>query len=568
MSNKISSSTDYRHGFYVFACACAVFSISLLNGFALDDLIHIVQNPKIQNSAVWARLFLEPSYPGNLFRPLTNFTYALTYEYFALWPLPYHLTNILLHAAVSSLLYVLLKRIGFDSIAFVVALLFAVHPLHVEAVANVSGRAELLAAFFGVLSLLFFQDGCTPSASTARRSIVFCISAGCLLLAALSKESALVFIGLAFLIVSLQQREFKKSLPGLFTLTGAALIFLLWRYLALGSIAAATGETELLDNPLLGIGAFQRILVALALLGKYAVLCVLPVPLSADYSFAVIDTQNFWASLQAWLNLLVALLLLCVVALTFRRKPTRAFLVAWFFVAFAITANILFPIGTIFGERLAYVPSLGIIGALVLTLKESLSRRVSVFVLCALGGLYACQTFFYSAVWHDNATLYGYQVTVSETSAKTLANYATVLRNKGKLDEASLYYRRALQIYPRFANAAFGIGSVYGKKGAYSGAEHWYHEAISIDPSHAASREALGRLYVNAGKFDDAREQFNAILTRDPQSLPARIGLFALALQEGKLEEAKRLRAQLTGEALGDPDFQNLDARLTASLKQ
>lgn len=562
MSQSASKSFDTLRACLVFLCACAVYFPALHNQFALDDLIHIVHNSAIQNREAWGPLFWSATYPGNLFRPLTNVSYAISFEIFGLTALPYHVTNILLHAATSAGIYFLLIRLSMRPLALATALLFAVHPLHVEAVANVSGRAELLAAFFVVLTLHLFLTHIDARSSDRAALLPLFAASISFLAAVLCKESAIALLGLAILLIYARDRKIKNFIPALLCLGLICVLFAAWRSIALGMVSPATSDTELLDNPLVALNVVPRILLALALLGKYVALSVIPYPLSADYSFAAIDPGIFWGDIQNWLNLLLTVLLVGVSLYSFRKDKALAFLSMWFFICFAITANIFFPIGTIFAERLAYLPSLGIVGLLVVCAHRYLALSVGRIALCLIGAAYMLETWGQSRVWQDNTTLHSYQMTISPESAKTLVNFGMVVRNSGDADGASAYFRQALQIYPHFANAAYGLGSTYTMKGMPSGAEHWYHEALKISPTHVPSLEALGRLYLNNGKNEEARLQFEKVLSIDENSTAARLGLFALLLNEGKYEEARHMQQMLASLAHDDVEYKKLSEAL------
>jgi tetratricopeptide (TPR) repeat protein len=272
----------------------------------------------------------------------------------------------------------------------------------------------------------------------------------------------------------------------------------------LGGIHLGTGDIELLDNPLLGVNAGARAIIALALLGRYLSLSFFPFPLSADYSYAVIDPVNFWVNPE---NLLGLVIVFCIAAAGFaNRKQNSAlwFFTCWFFLSFAVTANLLFPIGTVFAERLAYLPSVGTAGILALLIMRLPLPSLRFGGLTLLLGAYALMSWHHIPVWKDNTSLHTYQIGVSSQSAKTLHNYAVVLRNRGKLDEALFMFHQALDRYSHFADAAFGLGSVYLLKGIFGGAEHWFNEALKIDPQHQASLTFLARIYRLQGHKTEA----------------------------------------------------------------
>ncbi|MCC7291218.1 MAG: tetratricopeptide repeat protein [Phycisphaerales bacterium] len=158
--------TSLRHGALIALAACAVYANSLSNGFTYDDVPMVVRNEHLAESVPWWQPWVEPYWPGSnegdvidlLYRPLTVQTYGWQRRLLGLDPLSFHAVNVLLHAVVSLMLWRVSLRLGLgDGAALAAAMLFAVHPVHVEAVANIVGRAEILSAL-GVLGAVLAED--------------------------------------------------------------------------------------------------------------------------------------------------------------------------------------------------------------------------------------------------------------------------------------------------------------------------------------------------------------------------------------------------------------------------
>ena len=156
------------------ALSLALFYHSIFFDFSYDDFWQIQRNSLITDSHSWLEIFRTATPPGNLYRPLTSLTYKITYFLFGENPLPYHLFNLLLYAAVACLVFELCLPLEQSSkIALVAGLAFVVHPLHVEAVCSIVGRAELLAAFFGILCCLTLAKRPLPALLFLMLSILF-----------------------------------------------------------------------------------------------------------------------------------------------------------------------------------------------------------------------------------------------------------------------------------------------------------------------------------------------------------------------------------------------------------
>lgn len=249
---------------------------TLWNAFTMDDTLYIHRNASVTTPSV--RELFTPNKVSSVFRPLTFATLAIDWFIGHGHPLGYHLVNFLLHAGVVCLLYFLLRRLlvsrpDANIVALAAALLFAVHPIHTEAVTSIVGRAELLAAGFLVAAWIFhLQD---------REALAL----SCFVFALFSKESAVVLLPLVFVgdYALGEVKPYSRYLK-----TGAVtLVFLgvLWK-LHGGHLAIAT--TSKLDNPLAKIPADWRILNALHVVWKYLGLQIYPARLSCDYSFNAI----------------------------------------------------------------------------------------------------------------------------------------------------------------------------------------------------------------------------------------------------------------------------------------
>lgn len=253
-----------------------VYSNTLWNAFTMDDTLYIHGNSQVTSPT--ARGLFAANKISNVFRPLTFASYALNWSLSHDHPWSFHLFNLLLHAGVTCLLFLLLQHLLATLnhgvvVAFAAALLFAVHPIHTEAVASVVGRAELLAAGFLIAAWIFhLQD----------REVLALL---CFVLALLSKESAVVFLPLV-LSGDYAIGRFKPY----FRYVGiCAVTFLylgvLWKIQ--GGRFGITAITKL-DNPLAVIPAGWRTLNALHVAWKYIGLQVFPSTLSCDYSYNAI----------------------------------------------------------------------------------------------------------------------------------------------------------------------------------------------------------------------------------------------------------------------------------------
>jgi tetratricopeptide (TPR) repeat protein len=439
------------------AAVALVYGNALRNQFTQDDGLYIELNPAVVQPTM-DRLW-GPNEFTSIFRPVTFITLALNYQIGGLHPWGYHLVNLLLHAGVCWLLYLLLCAIFGDSApaklaALVTAWLFALHPIHTEAVTSAVGRSELLAAGLLLAAwLLHLRD----------HEIAALV---CFALALLSKESAVVFLPLVMLGDFFRGRW--KPLLRYVWIAGVTVAYVALLYQVQGGRFGAKLFPPL-DNPLVELSVSWRIVNALRVAWKYVALQIYPATLSCDYSFNSIPVYMAWGP-----NLLSAIAFLAVTAAWtwaiyhwVTRAAQRTMLLGGailgcgiYLIAFATTSNILLYTGTIMGERLAYLPSAGfcLLIALAWSWLHSRYRNLALGVMALICALLAARTVVRNRDWYDNFTLFSAAVQAVPQSAKAHNNLGAVYmaRKQNKLAKAE--FETALRIHPDYPDALASYG--------------------------------------------------------------------------------------------------------------
>jgi tetratricopeptide (TPR) repeat protein len=524
--------------------AVVPFLTALPCGFAYDDGGLIRENPAVAPDAPWWQCLTHPYWPAphaaGLYRPLTSLTYRLQREISGDAALPFHAFNVLLHAGVALLVLCLLRRAvpHRPHFALAVALLFAVHPLHTEAVTNVIGRAELLAALFGLGAYVLWLRG----PARLKDALLPCLGFA---LAAASKENALAWL----LVVAAHRAGLfsdGRSYRALAAAGGSAhasptrvalrqalvadaagvagfAIYLAARTAVLGALIGSP-QVSPVDNPIHAAPLVARWLTAWAVLARGVGLTVFPLHLSADYSFNAIPIQTR-ALGPGLLALFLALPIAALAVRARRAHPLYLWSLALYGALVLPVSNLLLPIGTIFAERLLYLPSLGIMiavaaGACALLSRVRL-RPVAPYLLAAVLVLLAGRTWVRNPVWTDDATLF--EATAAEQ--------------------------------PRSAKARTNLATVRSHAEQWSAAEAEYREALRIDPGYLAALNGLGHALLMQQRYDEARTVFEAALTRQPHSLETltRLGNLLLEVRQpaaalARFEEAGRI-APRSGDA-------------------
>ena len=536
--------------------AALPYANAMQAGFVFDDVGVIRDNPVVQRDPPTA-VFTAVYEPGFLYRPLTMLTYVANAR---LSPAPwgFHLANVGLHVLVALLARGLAWRLlDTQFAAAVAALLFAVHPVHTEAVTGVVGRAELLAALaaFGTLLAL------ARALDAAGRGRVAWMGASILAFAAglLAKESAFTIVGLVAVLhwrlaprASFADRV-RLLLP--YAVVGAAYLGL--RVVVVGALGLPAPPGSL-DNVLAHVDLATRIRTALIVLWEYVSLLAFPLTLSADYSFNAVPLAV--SNADPRLLLAVALLggLALAVIAAARRAP--ALLVATLFtvIPLALTANLLVPIGTIKAERLLYLPSFGwcLACGWLLARLAAARPRTAVALVSMTVMLFGTRTWLRNRDWRDERTLYAATVATAPNSAKAHHNLAVALQRDGELEESMVHFRRALEIYPDYASAAFGIGHLYTLKGLDAGAVPWYQEALRRDPHFAKAHLQLGMIRQRHREYAAAEAAFRAGLESEPDNPLLLVNLAAVRLSQGDrggAQAALRRLDRVTSDAAAVP---------------
>jgi Tfp pilus assembly protein PilF len=532
------------------ALALALYAPTLGHGFTFDDDIVIVKNRLVRSLASLPALVARTEWSGGGFevpayRPLTDATYALNHAVSGLTPWSYHLANVLLHALAAALVAVLGARLGLSpAAAGVGALLFAAHPLHVESVANVVGRKDVLATVFLLAMMLLHARA--RAGSVRHGALAALAYAG----AMLSKEVGVVGIGLAFVLdrtlaagpdeASGGARPPAHRLPLYAAYAGALGLYLLaFRAVTSG---APPFTVAFQDNPVHDAALPVRLMTAVAVIGKGLLLHLLPLAQSPDYSYAAIlpvtsplDPRLLGAvaALAAWAAAAVALR---------RRAPVVAWSLAWYLLGLLPASNLLFPIGTIFGERLLYLPGVALAllagaGAAAAASRLRLPRPAAVAIAAAALLALSVATVRYSAAWADEEQLFRTAVANQPASTKVHHKLALVVADRDPA-QALEHMRRALAISEPNLQAHLAEATILRKLGRPAEEERALRRALELGPGNADALYGLGRLAREAGRVDEAVTWWRRALAADPRHAAALADLATWHLVRGELAPA------------------------------
>jgi protein O-mannosyl-transferase len=541
----------------------AAYAGTLKNGFVYDDGHQIIENPYVLNSHFWLRIFTGSvwSFQGvavqtNFYRPLQFFTYFVLYHIAGLNPAAFHLYQVFLYAATVWLMYRIGCRLLRSEVAaFVAAGLWALHPLHVEAIAWIASMPETGFGFFYLLGFLLFLRA---EGGDTHQGWKHALAAAAYFPALFFKEMALSLpiLLVAYWVLYAPRGSWpRRGLHLLPYLVGISL-YVEVRRMMLGHFSYAHG---LFEVSLKVIGA------AVGLLGAHTRLFFWPTHLN---DFRVFEVETGLHSPWPWLTLLGLILTLWY----WRRDRLFAFLIFWWPVALLPCLDIRQLSFPLLAERFSYIPSAGLCMALSYLLFVKLPvwlprinfLRVAAPVVGIVTFFWAFQTVRAVPNWHDNATLAEYSLKQSPDAALlhivrglvleyqkndfngAITEYHTALELnrtslrplasvtydayiglgqialiQGHTDVAIQHFERAVLALPGYSPAYDSLGSVYFPRREYAKAAGYFAQAVKVNPQDLGGLYYLGACYVQMGKFREAAGEFHAARVIDPTFVQA-----------------------------------------------
>lgn len=532
------------------ACAALAFANTLANGFVWDDLLLIQSNPwldgpqhlgDIFGSHFWA-FSSQVNLSRNYYRPLVHVTFLLCRGFSGLQPWGYHLVLLLGHVVASGLVYrvglLLSERRQAGTLAALAAgLLFAVHPIHTEAVAWVSAVNDV-AIGVGVLLALYLMMTSGPGLSSR------CALAGLVFLCALLFKEPAVLLPAMVVVHDLSRGGRSWSLRqwmGRYApLALALLVYAALRLHAMAGLGRTLHHTKL--------GTVGYVVNALPLLAQYLGALVMPLELNAFHVFQPVESP--WAP-QVLAGGAALAGLAIASAVLWRRAPSAFVALAWCLLPLLPALYIPALGKNTFTERYLYLPSVGFVLLVGLGL-EALERRGTAsrsWRLLLRGGLAGVvvagglATATHNRVWRDNLSLWRDVQAKSPEAPEIHAGLGLALLEKGKTREAVAHLERAGDTS---APARRNLGLAYARAGRMQDAEAMLQEAIRLEPDNAGAWSNLCLVHKNLKQLARALEECETAARLEPQLAEVRTSFGQVLLLAGRLDEAEQhLRAAL-----------------------
>jgi tetratricopeptide (TPR) repeat protein len=482
---------------------------SLKNNFTnWDDDIYVLNNFLIQDLS-WTNLkkiFFEPMGISKIYRPLAYLTYAIDYNIWGLDPFGYHLSSLILHLINIVLVYYFVRLFsGNKFITSLITLLFAIHPMKVEAVAWIAARVDVLYAMFFLLALIFY----TLYLRRAYKIQYLVSSILFFLLSLLSKPAAVVFPMVCFLIDYYHGRKWNirivlEKIP----------------YLLL---AIAMGVITLLaqrpDSAAVGIANFsimERFFLSTYSLMFYFFKTIFPIKISNFYDFP----QKL-----SFLHYVSPLFILVLAFIMYKNRLNKSFIFSMlFFITNLLLVIHIIPTGNRFitADRYVYIAQLGLLLAIMfiyLSAKEN-GKNIITGSLVVLSIFYLAVTFNRNAVWNNGVTLWADAVAKNPQCSFCNFGLGNALINTNQHALAQPYVEQSLAINPNFAEGYHSRGIIRFTLKNYEGALQDLNKSISLNPTYQYTYASRGSVYATIKKYGEAIEDYNKALAMNPNDMP------------------------------------------------
>ena len=518
------------------AATAAAYWLVLKNGFVFDDVPYLVENPSVRHGLspagiVWA---FTAFYCAN-WHPLTWLSTMLDVSLFGMNAAGHHAVSLLFHLANTVLLMLLLRRMtgSLWKSAFVAGL-FALHPLHVESVAWIAERKDVLSTLLMLLTVWAYVS--YAESPSVRKYIVVAV----LFALGLMAKPMLVTLPIVLLMLDywpLRRLSFEHRKGG-----------------------ATLAQLAMEKAPLLGLSAASSVITFFAQRSIGAVVQLVKFPLELRIENAVVSYGAYlwkmvWPSglaayypypakgIPAVLVFASAAVLILISLAVWRNAKPRPYLAVgwlWYLITLIPVIGIVQVGEQSMADRYTYIPLMGISVAVTWLVVEKVRRPfllspiLGVAVLAVLG---VC-TWKQVQYWKSDYVLFERAAVATRDNKLAENNFGVQLEAQGKLDEAILHYRKALRIDPRYSDARLDLGNALLSQGKTREAVREYSRVLKDEPGNQKASIGLAAALAKQGRGDVAASGFSKVLETDPNNADAHYNLGLMLAREGKLDEA------------------------------
>lgn len=552
----------------VFFSAFLVYLNTINHGYVLDDYGVLKDNWIVKSGIDGIPTIIKTTYrygvnhlTDKLYRPVPLVMYAIEWQISPDNPSISHFINILFYALACLSLFLFLKRLLVKySIfyPFLITLLFAVHPIHTEVVANIKSRDEIMSFFFLMWSFIFFIKYIDT------KKILF-ILASCFayFFAFLSKEGVITMLVIFPLLTwYLSDVSLKKNI-----ISSSIMIIPAITYIAIRQVIVTKynvdAPTTVIDNFLASSPNFlTQFVTATWLLGKYIFILFVPYPLICDYGYQYLNFISI-SDFRFILSFIVYGFLAFFVIKNFLKKKMIVFGIIFFIAGISLYSNIFMTIGAAFAERFLFLPSLGFCIAIIMLFSTkpndsnqindtNLSRKFPLQIMLpiiAILILFSGLTISRASDWKNQYTLFGKDVKKAPNSAHLRLWWGLALRDEAMeyddmakrnqiMKQAIDEFDAGLKIYPTYPDCFEQLGLAWYRLGNRENAYKNYTEALKYNPEKAVTYSNLGILYFESGDYVKSLELYLKATKLDPRYADGWFNLGSTYGMTGKFELA------------------------------
>ncbi len=558
-------------GSLLFLLAFLLYSNTFKHDWVLDDFGVFKDNFFVTKGAEGYTDILTHSYrhgSGNftddLYRPVSQLMFATEWELSPNNPGLSHVINVLFYAFNAILLFFVLRKLFNKSsiwIPFVISLLYVVHPIHTEVVANIKSRDEIVSFFFTLLTLLTLIKSVEVQ-TFGYKILMWIMSFVLFTLGMFTKESGVTMLAAIPLIYYFFTSAKWKDYAGTIAVLGLGIgiYFLTKNAILANGLHKGTFTVSIVDNYFYDADLLTGSATAIMLLGKYLLLLVFPHPLACDYSYSQLPLVTF-GNIWAILSLLFYIGITIYAILNIRKRSPIAFGILFFIITMSITSNLLVRFGSSFGERFLFVPSLGFCIAIVFAFLKLFkwdssnpqnwnnNQKYGTITLVAIIVLFfSIKTYSRAAEWKDQLTLFSKDAQTCPNSAHMKLYHALALRDQAKKYDDNnkvvtdpikfqknndLYIqgnrkaieelKKAVRIYPEYAMAYEQLGLLHDRTGKklndqalIDSAENYYILSLKYVPTTASVNSNLAKIYFERKDYLKAKTYYLKSIKYDP----------------------------------------------------
>jgi tetratricopeptide (TPR) repeat protein len=508
----------------------------------LDDDQYVTENYKIHSGLTWENIkWAFSSGHASNWHPLTWISHMIDCSLFGLDPAGHHAVNVILHIANTILLFVILNSMT-NTLwqSAVIAALFALHPLHIESVAWIAERKDVLSTFLGLLTLFFYIKYVNKPDQKKYILVLIVFSLG------LMAKPMLVTLPFVLLLIDywplkrfltrkrnkqkdnhISRQIFLEKLPMLVLVVFSCIItFLVQKH------GGAVQSLEHISFP-------SRIANSSVSYVKYILKMFWPMRLAIYYPFPKMGIP-FWQITGSILILGVTTFFIF-----YRRNRFPYLFTGWFWYLGTLipVIGIVQVGGQAIADRYTYIPLIGLFIAITWTVSQISirwkNRKVLLKLLTTIIiGTLICITWLQLRVWKNSKTIFEHTLKVTSDNELAHNQLGLALMKEGHWEKALFHYNKAIEITPQYHNTYVNIGNIFKDQGKLEQADSHYRKALDLAPDNLIAKNNLGIIIAMQGKIDEAISLFREVLIIDPYNVRAYNNLGITMAMQGKFNKA------------------------------